>query len=271
MKQPDIIALQETARNVREHILRMAALGGAFIGASLSLTDVVVYLYQRFLNIHAAMLDDPGRDYLFLSKGHAVPALYGMFVELGWLGKDRLSKHLDISDEIYWHPNRGIAGIEFGSGSLGHIPAVAAGVALDCKLRDHHNRVVVITGDGELNEGSIWEACLMAQAFKLDNLVWIVDRNELQANVKTEDLIPIEPLDKKFEAFGALVHKVDGHSFADIDRVFSTLSFSSHKPNVIIMNTVRGKGVSSIERKVDRWFYQPDDCEMNLMIQELHK
>ena len=164
------------ALKVREHIIRMSTDGGCFTGASLSCTDLVVYLYKEFLNVHPGNLDDPERDYLFLSKGHDVPALYGTFVELGFMEKDRLKNHLKSNDHLYWHPNTNIPGIEFHSGSLGHLPSVAMGVALDCRMKGINNRIVVITGDGELDEGSVWEVMLVASAYKLSNLTFVVDR-----------------------------------------------------------------------------------------------
>jgi transketolase len=179
------VLLQTRAHAVREHIIRMSANGGCFIGASLSCADLIVYLYSRYLNISPETLEDPNRDYCFLSKGHDVPALYGTFAELGFIDKERLNNHLSENDALYWHPNRAIPGIEFHSGSLGHLLSVAAGVAIDCKLRKSANRIVVITGDGELDEGSNWEALLVASAFKLDNLIIIVDRNAFQANLPT--------------------------------------------------------------------------------------
>ncbi|HLX67155.1 MAG TPA: thiamine pyrophosphate-dependent enzyme, partial [Puia sp.] len=168
--------LKATALRVREHIIRMAEGGGCFIGASLSCVEILVYLYAQVIRRNGNDPHDPGRDYLFLSKGHDVPALYGTFAEMGFLPANRLSNHLSTGDHIYWHPNRQIPGVEFHSGSLGHLPAVAAGVALDCKLRGSANRVVVITGDGELNEGSVWETLLVANAYGLDNLTLVVDR-----------------------------------------------------------------------------------------------
>src|ERR1700722_12050997 len=209
--------LQSTALRVREHIIRLSAGGGCFIGASLSCVEIMVYLYTHVIRRNA---HDPERDYLFLSKGHDVPALYGTFVEMGWLEAERLSNHLSTQDSIYWHPNRHIPGVEFHSGSLGHLPAVAAGVALDCKLRGSKNRVVVITGDGELNEGSVWETLLVANAYGLDNLTVVVDRNQFQANVRTEELVPLEPLADKFRAFGCEVQRIDGHDFAGLERAF---------------------------------------------------
>src|ERR1700744_270023 len=218
MTNEELDSLRATAVKVREHIIRMSEGGGCFIGASLSCVELMVYCYARVIRRESP--NDPNRDYLFLSKGHDVPALYGTFAEMGLMDASRLGNHLSTADSIYWHPNRNIPGVEFHSGSLGHLPAVAAGVALDCKLRQADNRVVVITGDGELNEGSVWETILVASAYKLDNLTLVVDRNQFQANIRTEDLIPLEPLEDKFRAFGCEVRRIDGHDFAQLEEAF---------------------------------------------------
>ncbi|MBK9150600.1 MAG: transketolase [Saprospiraceae bacterium] len=246
--------LQQTALKVRHHIINMSTDGGCFIGASLSCADIMVYLYFEYLNLTPEQLNHPERDYVLLSKGHDVPALYGTFAELGWIEKDRLKNHLSTRDHIYWHPNRNIPGIEFHSGSLGHVPAVGLGIAMDCKMKKMSNKVIVITGDGELNEGSVWETLLVASAYKMNNFTLIVDRNAFQANMATEDLIPLEPLAEKFESFGCAVRRVDGHDFTAMDEAFRALPFSADKPNVIICDTVRGKGLPSIEKRADRWF-----------------
>lgn len=262
--------LEATALKVREHIIKMATDGGCFVGASLSAADLIVYLYSSFLNISKDNLDDPDRDYLFLSKGHDVPALYGTFVELGLLEKHRLENHLSTEDHIYWHPNTNIPGIEFHSGSLGHLPSVAMGVAMDIKIRGGNNKVVCIIGDGELNEGTCWEAVLVANAYKLDNLIFVIDRNHFQANMATEDLIPLEPLHDKFTAFGAAVKRIDGHSFEALDGAFSAYPFEAGKLNVVIADTVRGKGLPSIERRADRWFCNFNETEVESLLKELH-
>ncbi len=262
--------LRALALRVREHILGMATNGGCFIGASLSCADILAHLYSRVLRVSPATVRDPGRDYFFLSKGHDVPALYGTLVELGFLEARRLANHLETHDSIYWHPNRAVPGIEFHSGSLGHLLSVSIGVALDIKLRGGDNRVFVIVGDGELNEGSIWEGCLVAQAHKLDNLVLIVDRNEFQANVATEDLIPLEPIDAKFRAFGWSAMTVDGHNFAALDRAYQKLPVEPGHPTAIIARTVRGKGLPSIERRADRWFVDFTAAEIEALKRELH-
>lgn len=263
-------ALPALALRVREHVVRMAGGGGCFLGASLSCADLLVHLYARVLRVSPAHLRDPARDYLFLSKGHDVPALYGTLAELGFLPRERLDKHLSPDDHLYWHPNVAVPGVEFHSGSLGHLLSVAAGVALDCKLRGTDNRVFVVLGDGELDEGSIWEGLLVASAKRLDNLVLIVDRNAFQANLPTEELIPLEPLADKLRAFGAAVTGVDGHDFAQLDRALSAAHAGEGRPFAIVAQTVRGKGLPSIERRADRWFCRFTDDEIAQLLQELH-
>ncbi len=254
MTKEEINELQKTAFKVREHIIKMATEGGCFIGASLSCADIIVYLYKCFLNINADNLGDPKRDYFFLSKGHDVPALYGTLAEIGFIEKERLKNHLGTNDYIYWHPNVNIPGIEFHSGSLGHLLSVAMGVAYDCKLRNQNNKIVVLLGDGELNEGSIWEASLVAASLKLDNLIAVVDRNNFQANMETEKLITLEPLADKFRIFGWNVWETNGHSFLDLEKIFNSLLYYSGRPSIIIADTIRGKGLPSIEARADRWF-----------------
>jgi transketolase len=270
MNREEISQLEEMALRVREHIIRLSTDGGCFTGASLSCADLVVYLYTHFLNVSPENFDNPNRDYLFLSKGHDVPALYGTFVELGWLAPERLRNHLKTNDTIYWHPNRNIPGIEFHSGSLGHLPAVAVGVAMDCKLRGQNNRVVVITGDGELNEGSVWEAVLVANAYKLDNLLFIVDRNHFQANMRTEDLIPLEPLAPEFQDFDWTTKRVDGHNFAALEEALAAVPFAADHPSVLIADTVRGRGLPSIQERADRWFCNFTHEEVEALLGELH-
>jgi transketolase len=326
MTKSELTSMQSTALRVREHIIRLSAGGGCFIGASLSCVELLVYLYAGWLrrgrngdpggrhddpgvrnDDPGGRHDDPERDFLFLSKGHDVPALYGTFVEMGLLDGARLRNHLSTADAIYWHPNRSIPGVEFHSGSLGHLPAVAAGVALDCKLRGLDNQVVVITGDGELNEGSVWETLLVANAHGLDNLTLVVDRNQFQANTRTEELVPLEPLADKFEAFGCRVRRIDGHDLNQLDKAFGELRerggesrarageskeragesrarAGAHaigngageeiakkgQVNVIIADTVRGKGLPSIEARADRWFCAFSDAEVEQLLEELH-
>ncbi len=260
--------LKNLSMRVRENIVRMSTDGGCFLGASLSAVDIIVYLYQKYLNIPA--LQDPKRDYFFLSKGHDVPALYGLFAETGQIEKERLKNHLKPNDHIYWHPNRNIPGVEFHSGSLGHLLSVGMGVAQDAKWKGDANRVVVMVGDGELDEGSMWEGMLVASALKLNNLVIVVDRNEFQANIRTEELIPLEPLEAKFESFGVQAIRIDGHSFTSMHQAFSKVPLEGTGPTAVICNTRRGKGLPSIEARADRWFCNFSPEEITQLLQELH-
>lgn len=262
--------LIEISHKVREHIIRLSTKGGCFTGASLSCADLIVYLYQHFLNVHPDNFTSLQRDYFFLSKGHDVPALYGAFVEFGWLESHRLNNHLHSNDSIYWHPNTNIEGVEFHSGSLGHLLSVAIGVAIDCKIREGNNKIVVLLGDGELNEGTIWEGALTAQAYSLDNLVAVVDRNYFQANIRTEELIPLRSITSKFEQFGWNTYECDGHSFDDLHSIFSRLPIHNGKPTLVVANTLRGKGVASIEERADRWFCNFSRTEVEELLEELH-
>ncbi|MCA9675501.1 MAG: transketolase [Myxococcales bacterium] len=260
----------ELALRVRAHVIRMAGAGGCFLGASLSCTDLLVHLYTRVLRVTPATARDPSRDYLLLSKGHDVPALYGTLAELGWFPPARLGRHLAPDDDLYWHPNRGIPGIEFHSGSLGHLLAVATGIALDQRRTGGGGRVFVVLGDGELDEGSVWEACLVAGALGLDNLVAIVDRNGFQANLPTEELIPLEPLAPKFEAFGWRTMRIDGHDWDQLDRGFASVPLAAGRPGVVIADTVRNKGLPSLEGRADRWFVKLTPPEVEQLLVELH-
>lgn len=267
MDEMKLKELEDFALRVRQHIIPMATQGGCFLGASLSAVDLLTYLYVNHMHIDLPTLEDPNRDYLFLSKGHDVPALYGIFVELGWIQKERLSNHLSTRDHVYWHPNRHIPGVEFHSGSLGQLPSVSIGVAMDIKLHGGGNRVYCVMGDGELNEGSCWEAFLVAQAYKLNNLTFIIDRNQFQANMATEDLIPLESLVEKFEAFGLHTQRIDGHDFRQLNIAFNQVD--SERPQVVICDTVRGKGLPSIEARADRWFCNFSEKEIQELMEEL--
>src|SRR5262249_44339268 len=260
MDENEKVRLEHLALNVRERVLDLATNGGCFLGASLSCTDLLVFLYARWLRYPAPA--DPEPDLVFLSKGHHVPALYATLVELGHLDPSRLDRHLEPDSGVYWHPNRSVPGVEFHSGSLGRLPSVAIGVACDLKLRGSRRRVVVVLGDGELDEGSVWEAFLVAAAWKLDNLWFLVDRNGFQANERTERLTPLEPLREKLEAFGMHVSEAEGHDFTSLDLAFAEGSRPG-QPRAIVARTIRGRGIPSIEGRADRWFcnFRSDEIE----------
>lgn len=254
MNRLDFAALATRSLEVRRQVLRLAARGGCFAGAALSCADLLVYLYGQRLSVTPASLASPERDYLLLSKGHAVPALYATLAEFGFVERRRLDRHLSTDDRIYWHPNADVPGVEFHSGSLGHSLSVGIGIAYDLRAAGGTNRVFVIAGDGELDEGSMWEGLLVAAALKLDNLVLVIDRNELQANTRTEALVPLEPLQRKLAAFGWQTAQASGHRFAELDAAFAQFDERRERPFALIAETVRGKGVPSLEGRADKWF-----------------
>jgi transketolase len=271
MNGKDEARLRDLAARIRSRVLGMARDGGCFIGAALSCADILAVLYGGGLRVSPSHQYNPDRDFFFLSKGHAVPALYGALAETGWFDPARLDHHLKTSDLIYWHPHRLIPGVEFHFGSLGHGLPVAVGTAMDTALRKGTGRAVVLTGDGEWNEGSNWEALLVASARKLDRLVVIVDRNGFQANLETEALVPLEPLEAKFLAFGASVRRGDGHAVRWLSRTLKEVPFSAGKPSVVIADTVRGRGIPSLEARADGWFRKVDDAEYARMEDELRR
>jgi transketolase len=263
------VDLQTLSRTVRAHAIRMATRGGCFLGASLSCADILVHLYNRVLRTSPERRADPDRDYLLLSKGHDVPALYGTLAEAGYFPVARLANHLSPDDHLYWHPNRAIPGIEFHSGSLGHLLSVGMGIAMEAKMSGGPSRVFVIVGDGEMNEGSVWEAIQVAAAKRLDNLVLIVDRNGFQANVATETLIPLEPLAQKLSVFGFATTEIDGHDHGALAAAFAELPRRQGSPTAVVARTVRNKGLPSLEGRAERWFVNLSSDEVKMLLAEL--
>lgn len=254
MKETQLAALESRALRARRDIIAMSGRGGCFVGAALSCVDLLVYLYSEVLRVSPASAEDPARDVLLLSKGHAVPALYAVLAERGFFSPELLDGHLTPGSGVYWHPNPRLPGVEFQSGSLGHALSVGMGLALDARLSGSARRVFVLLGDGELDEGSVWEGLLVASGLELDNLVLIVDRNRLQANVPTEALIPLEPLADKLAAFNLVVQSCDGHDFGSLERALSHAGRERKRVSCVVANTVRGKGLPSLEGRTDGWF-----------------
>jgi len=247
----------------KKNVLKMAQNGGCFIGSAFSCIDILAYLYSNVFDVEKIKNMKKDRDILILSKGHAVAGLYAVLAQVGIISKDRLKNYLTIKDDLYWHPNPNIPGIEFHSGSMGHGLAIGIGMAFASKLNQISNRVFVVLGDGELNEGSVWESVLIANAYKLDNLTVIIDRNFRQANLKTEELIPLESVQDKFSAFGWQTLFCNGHNIKDIHSVFEQ-NFENvvDKPTVIIANTIRGNGIPLIEDNPKYWFGDFNEKEL---------
>ena len=256
--------LREIEKAAEEMRLIQAEMSRAFpcyLGSSLSATDILAVLYFAVMNVSADQPDDPERDFLVLSKGHGSPALYAALHLRGYIGRDELLKHSTVASRVYYHPNNKVPGIELATGSLGQGLSFGLGVALAQRGNGCGSRTFVILGDGELNEGSNWEAILAAPAFKLGNLVAIVDRNGMQANHRTEDLIPLEDLEAKWRAFGWRAQTVDGHDVAALHQALSKPERPEDRPLAVIARTVRDKGISFLEGRQDAWLWQLSDDE----------
>jgi len=262
---------QELSRKVRLIILDMIhKTRSPHIGSSLSIVEVLVALYFKILNISPKDPFNENRDRFILSKGHGCPAFYAVLAERGFLSKEDLQGFAVNDGVLEQHPNRDIKkGIEIFAGSLGHGLSIGAGMALAAKRDRKDYEIYVLMSDGELNEGSVWEAAMFAAHHNLDNLTAIVDCNKIQALGCTKDIINLEPLSQKWSSFGWATSEVDGHDFNHLFKTFENIPFSTGKPNIIIANTVKGKGVSFMEDKL-LWHYRsPDDEEYKKALEEL--
>ena len=238
-------------------------------GGDLSSIDILNVLYNAILQVSPATFGDPNHDRYVQSKGHCVEALYTVLADQGFFPSEELDTLGKYQSHFIGHPTRDVPGIEQNTGALGHGLAVAVGMALAAKLDRRSYRVFTLLGDGELDEGSNWEASLAAAHYKLDNLIVIVDRNGLQITGPTENVNPLEPLAEKFCAFGYAVREVDGNDTQALAAVFSQGRFEAGKPNLVLAHTIKGKGVSFIENSV-KWHHRvPTDEELETAWHEL--
>jgi transketolase len=239
--------LQEIARQIRVHVVRIAGMSDCHTGGSLSIADLLAALYFRTMKVDPANPLWDGRDYFILSKGHCVPALDAALALRGFFSTDILTTHLEPESIITGHAcARLTPGIDASSGSLGHGLPVGLGVVLGLRMDQAPNRVFVILGDGELQEGSNWEAAMAAAHHKADSLVAIIDRNKYQTG-PTEEMMALEPLADKWRAFGWSVREIDGHDMTQIVETLDALPFEPGRPSLILADTTKGKGVSFIE------------------------
>jgi len=242
------------------------------IGGDLSATDILVTLYFDVLRIDPHTPNDPARDRFILSKGHCAGALYTTLAHAGFFPLDELNTFVQPLSRLNGHPDRNkVPGVETNTGPLGHGLPVAVGAALAAKLTNERWRVFVLTGDGELQEGSNWEAAMSASHYGLDNLTVIVDRNRLQQGDWTERTMHLDPLADKWRAFGWLVQEVDGHDYALLLETFARVPFELGKPNCIIANTHKGQGVSFMQDKA-AWHHRvPTSEELAIALEELEE
>ncbi len=263
--------LQKTACKVR-----MGVIEGTYNaksghpGGSLSISDTLTYLYFNKMNNDPKNPDAPDRDRLVLSKGHTAPALYSVLAQKGYFSVEELKSLRHIGALLQGHPCIHIPGVDMSSGSLGQGISAACGMALAGKIDGKSYKVYTILGDGEIEEGQVWEAAMAAAHYKLDNLCIFIDWNGLQIDGPTAEVMPMEPLDAKFEAFGAHVIKVDGHDFDDLRAAFAEARYVKGQPTVILAKTVKGKGVSYMENNVGWHGKAPNDAQYETAMTELN-
>lgn len=262
--------LKALAKSVRQDIVRMTCKAGSgHPGGSLSVADLLVALYFSKLNYDPSNPHWEERDIFILSKGHVCPALYSVLAEAGYFSKEELLTLRQIDSKLQGHPCRSLAGIEISSGSLGQGLSVATGAALAYKIDKKTANVFCITGDGELQEGQIWEAAMTAAHYKLDNLTCIVDKNDLQIDGKVEEVMNINPITDKFRAFNWHVLECDGHNMEEILEVYDKAIANKGKPTCIIAKTVKGKGVSFMENDPGWHGKAPTEEQCEIALKEL--
>ena len=259
------------AKEIRKNIIREVYFAkSGHPGGSLSIADIMTVLYFDEMNIDEKNPSFENRDRLVLSKGHTSPALYAALAERGYFDKKDLDGFRNINSLLQGHPNMNdVPGVDMSTGSLGQGLSVANGMAISGKLDNKSYRVYCILGDGELEEGEVWEAAMAANKYKLDNLCVIVDNNNLQIDGSIEDVMSSYPIDKKFESFGFNVVSIDGHDFEQIKDGFKKARQTKNRPTCIIAKTIKGKGISFMENKVGWHGKAPNEEEFEIAIKEL--
>ena len=268
------LELQKVANEVRKGIITgVHAAKAGHPGGSLSAADLFTYLYFEEMNVDPKNPQDPDRDRFVLSKGHTAPGLYAALANKGYFPVEDLLTLRHIGSHLQGHPcMQHTPGLDMSSGSLGQGISAAVGMALSAKLREKSYRVYTLLGDGEIQEGQVWEAAMFAGARHLDNLVVIVDNNGLQIDGKVEDVCSPYPIDKKFEAFNFhVINVADGNDFDQLDAAFKEAREVKGMPVAIIMKTVKGKGVSFMENQASWHGTAPDDEQYAVAMEDLKK
>ncbi len=271
MEKTQIECLKKTADQIRLSVIHgtyHAASGHP--GGSLSIADLLAYLYFVEMRIDPAHPDKPDRDRLVLSKGHAAPALYGALAERGYFPKEDIKGLRKIDSYLQGHPDmKGTPGVDMSTGSLGQGISAACGMALAAKLSEADYRVFAVLGDGELEEGQVWEAAMFAAHYHLSGLCAFIDLNGLQIDGPTAQVMNSAPVDEKFRAFGWNVLTIDGHDFEAIERACVAFHACTDKPTAVVMNTTKGKGVSYMEGKVNWHGAAPKQEDYEIAVAEI--
>ena len=271
MKIENTYELQKIAKEIRKGVIEQVyEAKSGHPGGALSCTDILTVLYFNQMNINENEPKDMLRDRFVLSKGHSCPALYACLAQRGFINKEELQSFRKIDGNLQGHPDMNkVNGVDISTGSLGQGLSVANGMALASKLNHDGYRVYCLLGDGEIEEGQIWEAAMTASKYKLDNLCAILDYNHLQIDGTIEEVKGLENIEGKFKSFGFNTIVVDGHNIASLIDAFNTAKLTKEKPSIIIAKTIKGKGVSFMENKTEWHGKAPSDEEYKKAIQEL--
>lgn len=272
IKQLNSTELIHFAKNVRRSILKMVTTTkSSHVGSAFSIVEILAFLYNNvLLDNEAGNPKREDRDRFLLSKGHACTAVYATLAEMGYFEKSMLDQYAKDGSILMSHVNSDVPGVEFSTGSLGHALPVGVGMALSSKQTKASWRTFVVLSDGEINEGSNWEAVMMASHLGLNNLVAIVDKNNIQGLALTKDIINLDPLGEKFASFGWEVFDIDGHNYEELHTAFTSIYKSdSKKPKVVIANTVKGKGGSFMENTIAWHYKSPSPEEFEKAMKEL--
>ncbi len=263
--------LTEKAKNIRIDIIKsLCHAGSGHPGGSLSATDILTVLYFHQMNVDPNDPKMKGRDKFVLSKGHAGPVLYSTLAEKGFFPKEKLNTLRKLGSDLQGHPDMHmVPGVEMSTGSLGQGFSTSIGMALAGKLDKDKGRIYTLLGDGELQEGIIWEAAMAAGHYKLDNLCVIIDWNGLQIDGANDDVMKVTPIGDKFKAFGFYVREIDGHSFDSIADALTEASLVKGKPTAIVAKTIKGKGVSFMENVASWHGVAPNEEQAKQAIEEL--
>jgi len=272
-KRPDINELKEKAIKIRSTILKMLQIAGSgHTGGSLSEVEIILTLYKYEMSHNSKKPEWEQRDRFILSKGHGCPTLYAVLADCGYFSEDLLWTLRKMGSKLQGHPQRNVSlGLEASTGSLGQGLSIALGLALAAKMDKKDFRTYCLMGDGELQEGQIWEAAMMASFNKLDNLCGIVDNNKIQIDGFLKDVMNVEPLAEKWESFGWEVIRVDGHNVVSLMDAFDKVREIKGKPSVILADTIKGKGISFMENKASWHGVAPKEDEVEKALVELKK
>ena len=271
MKLENVEELEKQAKVIRRGVIdQVYKAGSGHPGGSLSISDIMTVLYFNELNIDEKNPKWEDRDRVVLSKGHCVPALYSCLANRGFFDVSELAGFRKIESSLQGHPDMTkVPGVDMSTGSLGQGLSVAVGMALAGKLDKRNYRVYCLLGDGEIEEGEVWEAAMSANKYKLDNLCVIVDNNNLQIDGSIEEVMSSYPIDEKFKSFGFQIIKIDGHNIEEIKSAFEVAKNVKEKPVCIIAKTIKGKGVSFMENKVEWHGKAPNEEQYRIAMEEL--